>query len=248
VQLRPFHGAFLADIPGMVIQNLEIYGVISVSVPNVTIRNVRVLCDDPWFAVHQEDTAPNLTIEDTELAGTTTRCQDGVFATAEGTTLSRVNIHGVSDGFQPGGGAVVEDSWIHDLTFFPGDHVAAIGFDGGNVKPIVIRHNNLSDPNDSSNNLIATYSQNGPIADLTVEGNLLAGSGHEIWAGSLSGDGTQSGGCHDVRIVGNLFSTRFWPQGGSWGPVAGWSPTAPGNVWQDNKWADGPQAGKPVVP
>jgi hypothetical protein len=249
VKLKPFYGTFFADKQGMVIQDLEIHGVISVSAPDVTIENVRVVCAGPWFAIHQEDSAQNLTIKDTELtAPSGTKCQYGVMATANGTIMSRVNIHGVTDAVEPAGGDVLEDSWIHDLVFHPGDHVAAFGFDGGNNKPIVIRHNNLSDPTNSSNNLIATYSQNGPIANLTVEDNLLAGSGHEIWAGARSGDGTDTGGCHNVRVIGNLFSTRYWPKGGFWGPVAGYSPSAPGNMWRLNKWADGPNRGQSVIP
>jgi hypothetical protein len=244
---------FFAKNRGQLVQNLDITGSISVSASNVTIRNVRVNCNNGALAgaIHQGLGAENLTIEHVTIVGSATKqCQYGVLSSAKGTTVRYSNISLVTDAIAPYGDTIVEHNYVHDLTFFPGDHVAAFGYDGGNagVGPITIRHNTFDDPNNDGNNLIALYSQNGPIVNTTVDNNWLAGSGHIMWAGGYPADCSNSPGVHDVKITNNRFSTKYHPEGGSFSAVVGWCSHASGNVWSGNVWADGPKAGNPVTP
>jgi hypothetical protein len=241
------------DRNGMVIQNLDVTGQIHVTASNVTIRNVRVNCTNGAAAgaIHQARESQNLTIEHVTIIGSkTTQCQYGVLSSGKGTIVRASNISVVTDAISPYGDTVVEDNYVHDLTFFPGDHVAAFGYDGGNggVGPITIRHNTFDDPNNDGNNLIALYSQNGPVVNTTIDNNWLAGSGHIMWAGGYPADCSSSPGVHDVQITNNRFSTRYFPNGGSFGAVVGWCPHATGNVWSGNVWVDGAKTGKPVNP
>lgn len=244
---------YFAKDRGQVVQNLTITGSISVSASDVTIRNVRVNCNNgaPAGAIHQGIGAENLTIEHVTIVGSATKqCQYGVLSAAKGTVIRYTNISLVSDGIAPYGDTLVEHNYVHDLTFFPGDHVAAFGYDGGNdgVGPITIRHNTFDDPNNDGNNLVALYSQNGPIVNTTVDNNWLAGSGHIMWAGGYPADCSAAPGVHDVKVTNNRFSTKYFPEGGSFGAFVGWCPGAPGNIWSGNAWADGPKAFAPVTP
>jgi hypothetical protein len=51
-----------------------------------------------------------------------------------------------------------------------------------------------------------------------------------------------------VKITNNHFSTKYFPNGGSFSAVVGFCGRAPGNVWSGNVWADGAKAGQPVNP
>lgn len=242
---------YFAQRAGQLVQNLDIVGSISVSASNVTIRNVRINCNNGALAgaIHQGLGAQNLTVEHVTIIGSATKeCQYGILSAAPGTIIRSSNISLVTDAINPYGNVTVEDNFVHDLTFFSGDHVAAFGFDGGNAAPIVIRHNTFDDPNNDGNNLIALYSQNGPVINTTIDGNWLAGSGHIMWAGGYPADCSGSPGVHDVKITNNRFSTKYHPDGGSFSAVVGWCPAAPGNVWSENLWIDGPRAGQVVNP
>ena len=45
--------------------------------------------------------------------------------------------------------------------------------------------------------------------------------------------------------MNNYISTKFYPQGGYWGPFA-YIKSGNGNTFSGNVWADGPNAGKTI--
>jgi len=74
---------------------------------------------------------------------------------------------------------------------------------------------------------------------VTVERNLLAGGGYTIYAG----DGSRRPSA--VRVVGNVFSRRFFRSGGAYGPATAWCGSCPGAIWAHNVWEG---TGEPVRP
>lgn len=267
--LTRYDGTLNVYDAGTIIDGKEVYGSIRVLAPNVIIRNTRVHCQSPDFGIVQTggsdigSSGDNLLIEDTEIVGDgINKCQTGIAAAlpsgapvVHSLTVRRVNIHLVSDGIQPYDGLTVTDSYIHDLTYFKGatqsqdDHVAAIGYDGGNSSPFLIQHNTLDDQSpmpcpygpsihtcgSDPNNVIALYAQNGIVANMTVDNNLINGGGHCMWAGTYPIGNASS--AHDVRITNNHFGRAYFPNCGTYGYAVGWSP-APGSIWSGNIWDD----------
>lgn len=65
---------------------------------------------------------------------------------------------------------------------------------------------------------------------IQVRDNYLGGSGYVIYGG---GDGSKN-----VKITGNRITTRWWTNGGGFGPFASAPPAGSGNEVKDNTWAD----------
>lgn len=71
---------------------------------------------------------------------------------------------------------------------------------------------------------------------IEVSDNLLGGTGYVLYAGGVDSTG--------IKITGNKITTRWWTNGGSFGPVTAqpaWG--ANGNTQSDNTWADDYGAG-----
>lgn len=75
-----------------------------------------------------------------------------------------------------------------------------------------------------------------------VLNNYLGGGGYTIYAGTGS-----YGSVSDMAIMGNKFTTQWWPKSGYWGVLAA-GPTwgTNGNIWSGNTWADGASAGQGI--
>lgn len=75
-----------------------------------------------------------------------------------------------------------------------------------------------------------------------IRDNLVGGGGYPFYSGKNAG--TDADSVNNVQVIGNKVTTAYWPNGGAQGidgapPVWGTF----GNVWSDNTWADGPNAG-----
>ena len=68
-----------------------------------------------------------------------------------------------------------------------------------------------------------------PVANQTIENNLLAGGGYTIYAGNGHGNTTSN-----IVIKGNRFGQLYYPKGGQFGPDAYFNPAGKGNVWSGN--------------
>lgn len=86
---------------------------------------------------------------------------------------------------------------------------------------------------------IALFSSNGQPnqgsspGSILVDGNYLGGSGWCLYAGNALGN------CTNITITNNKFTTRYWSQGGSFGPATDVpSFGTNGNVTGGNIWAD----------
>lgn len=228
------NGSVTVDGDNTVLENVIISGAVDVTGDNVTIRNVRIVNDGDAWAIGMRRAA-NTTITDTEILPKSARLEVGikdVYGDATGTKITRTEIARTATGIQTAQG-LIEDNYIHDLAFREGDHVNGTTSNGSGT-PLTIRHNTIFNPQ-SQTDAISLFQDFGVEANRTVEDNLLAGGGYTIYGG----DG-QKGTSSNIVIRNNRISKRFFPRGGSYGPVTAFDPGGPGNVWSGNVWDDAP--------
>jgi hypothetical protein len=226
-----------ADTPGMVIENLDITGEINVSAPNVTIRRVRVTGGRPVgnadWAIVVRATAENLVIEDSEIGTPAGSAQDMACILNIGDsrpTMRRLNIHGCSAGISTGGG-LVEDSYIHDMSAVAGlSHVVGVASNGGGG--LTVSHNTILNTFDQTA-AIAFYQDFSEQSDNLVTDNLVGGGGYCFYGGAGPKGATRS-----IRFVGNRLTRSIFPSCGSYGVMASFTTTDPGNEFRGNIWDD----------
>lgn len=244
-RLTPYSGDLGVGTPGAVVEGMQVTGRIIVTAPDVTIRRTKVVPVGPAryssaegcsCGIMQQPSARNLVVEDTEIAASVAKpTEHGITGWGEGLTVRRVNVHGVEKGVIISTGARVSDSFVHGLMGFgrdPGGVVTA----GGDAD-VEIRHNTILNPTPNGA-AILFFDDLGPMVNIRIEGNLLAGGAHAFFAGVAEGS-------FDMRSIGNRFSRQFFPGSGAYGPIEEWNSAATGNLWRDNVWHD---TGEPVQP
>jgi hypothetical protein len=223
---------------GAVIEGVDAITEINVDADNVTIRDSRLTGNGEWGIIQRQGHT-GLRVENTEILGDGVhKVQTGILNQGSMVTIERVYIHTVSDGIQTDQG-VVADSFIDDIKEFPGDHCVNVS-SNGSPEPgmtLVIRHNTLLNPL-AQTSAISIYQDFGRAHDVTVEGNYLAGGGYALYGGK--GNYGQSS---NIRILNNVFSRKYHPNSGIFGPVTAYE-QGPGNVWSGNAT----DAGVPVTP
>ena len=153
--LKVHRGDLVITTPGTVIDGLDIYGFVTVKAANVTIKNSRVRGSGPGsfntgLINANHSAVKNLLIQDVTLVPDYPSVWiNGVLG--HDFTARRVNTYNVVDGFGiyningPAANAVVESSWVHDLSYFSPDpnhsdnqtHNDAIQIQGGTNITIV---------------------------------------------------------------------------------------------------------------
>jgi hypothetical protein len=166
---------------GQVITGKDFRGYVKVTGTNITFKNCIFRGGTP---------SGNNALLDTE-AGTNTVVEDSEFvplqpaATIDGlwtanTKLYRVNIHGTVDGMKAGNNTLVQDSYIHDMSWFASDPNQGGGpthndgvqaFDG--VSGVTLRHNTI----DMSTTKDANAALQDSASNVTVDNNWLDGGG-----------------------------------------------------------------------
>ena len=212
---------------GTVLENLEIHGSLTIDADDVLVRNVKVVSDDYW-PVRANGRGVRL-VRSTFVG--TAESQASLTGHFVG---RRLDLSGAGDGARMSGGRLV-DSYIHDLADFDGAHNDGIDAFG----PVKILHNTILVAMDQTSAIMLSEYGSTPDSNVLVKHNLLGGGGFSFYGGAPD---TAQG--HEV--VDNLFTTRFFRRAGYYGPVAFWR--ARGNVWENNRWADGPRAGRVVHP
>ncbi|MEZ4220378.1 MAG: right-handed parallel beta-helix repeat-containing protein [Polyangiaceae bacterium] len=214
---------------GQVFDAVELNARLYVDHKNVVIKRSR-LVGDQFYAVYVTIPAASLTVEDCEIVG-------GMEVQSDGFTARRNHVHAPAGGnkndgiFFGGSGALIEDNYIAGLHGGPGAHVDGIQPTSG--KGIVIRHNwieinNNNDPAALINAAIFFQPSKGPLADLTVECNMLNQTAG-FWPLRF-----ESGITGPIVVRGNRWAKGFQPSGPAY--VKG-STTV--TTWQDNAYVDG---------
>jgi hypothetical protein len=198
------------------------------------------------------------------------RMQYGIYSNATNTTVNRCNLYWGPDLLQVNNtGTVITNNYVHDMTFwsdtngpggFTGDHVDCLQMNAGTDNVLIknnnfecIRHDGTYMDQTSALALFQDFSPSIGYTNVQVDGNLLAGPvGGGAW--TYCGYETSKGGAPGTGVVysNNLFSYKPFSSGGA--PGSGFvlhSANQPwntnGNIWTNNTWYDGPNAGQ-IVP
>jgi hypothetical protein len=221
--LREHRGDLIVSTAGTVVEKLHVVGSIIVQAPNVRIRQTRVSPPTgAYWVIRQAPGAADLTVEHTELAGGD-NIHIGLSQEAAGLTVSRSTFTGVDTGVSVGSRASIGDSVFTRVD-------AGVGTSGG-ASQVTIRRNTITTRPTSVEAAIGLYTEKGSLTAIVVEDNRLAGGNYTFHVGE--GRGTQH-----ITAQRNRIARTVHPNGGRFGPVAGWDTRAVGNRWVDNVWDD----------
>ncbi|GAA4811476.1 hypothetical protein [Streptomyces ziwulingensis] len=138
----------------------------------------------------------------------------------------------------------LHDNYVHGLVPFRNNggewqHTDAVISGGGGRGRLVVRHNTLLNPvavDRGASAAVGLFADTGHVSDTVIDGNLLAGGAYALYGGGAGATG--------ITVTDNVFSTRYHPKSGFYGPVTAWNADGAGNVWRGNRLSDG----TPVTP
>jgi hypothetical protein len=253
---------------GAVLSGLRINGTVTFQGPNQTLAKSEVIAPPGDGAAIQLNAGSSVsapTIIDSFIhgplnsngacanQGTPQRSQYGIFGDSTPKTPITIvsnHIECFDHPLQLEAGDI-EDNYVHGITVNctggPGcsiDHADVLFSGGGVTQPLKIIHNTLLQDWTGGGCAgcagdIMLNNAFGMQSNRTIENNLLAGGNFVIYAGQASPPGTNN------VIRGNVFSTRYWPNSGVYGPVRD---ATSDNVFAGNTWSDGPKAGQTIEP
>jgi hypothetical protein len=151
----------------------------------------------------------------------------------------------VANAAEVGAHVIAEENLAEDFWSFPDDHVDGWQFGGGVTDVTVVRNKvRLQAPYGATGcysffNDFADYS----YSDVVFDDNYVAGGGYSVYLPKKTYSVT------NFKARGNRWSTEFADQCGDYGPVYPTDPMDPalnGNEWSDNRWLDGPNAGRVI--
>lgn len=193
---------------GQTISNKEFRGWVTVTGANITFSNCLFRGRDPQGANHAlfdtEGSTGTITVQDSEFSPAVPAPTVDDMA-ARNTTLYRVNVHGGVDGMKAQSNTLVQDSYFHDMTWFPSDpnqgggatHNDAVQtFD--NETNITLRHNNLD--MSTTQNANAAWQSSG--FNSRAENNWIDGGGCSI---NFAAQPLNGGTLQPMYVVNNRF-------------------------------------------
>lgn len=233
---RTNSGSITTSSAGQVIQNLNITGRITVNHNNVTIRNVKITSPNGIAITNIASGATGLLIEDVDLDGTgnTTGASAVDFRNY---TLRRANIHDFGEGPGCGGGATMEDSYLHDFTDQSASGAHQDGVQCESDDNNIVRHNTILMNRPNGTVLNAAIVFGGNTLNNTAEYNLVGGGGYTLYQGQAGGT-FRHNRWTEVLVPAGYFGPVYEPSN-----VGPWTPEAP----CDNRWIDGPNLGRAVA-
>ena len=219
---------------GTVLSGLSIPGVLTITASNVTVKNVQVVAGGT-FSIRLQHTT-GVTIENSTVSGqnaTTGRVNVAiadVYGDSTGMVIKDNNVSFFRTAMQISNG-LVQGNYIHNPGYIAGDHTNGVVTNGGNG-PMVIENNTIFNSLGQTDAISLDAATSGlPVANQTVENNLLAGGGYTIYAGNGHGNTTSN-----IVIKGNRFGQHYYPKSGQFGPDVNFNPTGKGNLWSGNFW------------
>ena len=216
---------------------------VNIQANNVTIRDVRNTSSGESLGGFAIRHGQNALIEDVTIAppASSPRLLVGIkdiYGDANGTVIRRADISGTSTAVQMDSGTLV-DSYIHDLRLQSGDHINGTTSNGGTTL-LTIQHNTVFNSFDQTD-AVSLFQDFGPQSNRVIDNNLLAGGGYTIYAGANAG---LTSTATNIAVTNNRISRMYFPNGGSYGPLAAYQP-GQGNSFTGNVWDD---TGAPVQP
>lgn len=217
VTLSP-SGDIVVTQAGAVISGLNIQGTVYIDAPNVTLENCKITSAS--FAVVQiASGVTGAVVQNCDINGVGSGNDGSSGILGQGTFVAN-NIYNVENGIAVEGASTIKDNYIHNLLASGSPHYDGIQIDGG-VSNVTIEHNTVINTfTQTSAIMIDNYF--GPISNINVDNNLLAGGGYTVYSDAQFSGGSISG----VSFTNNHMAS------GSWG-VTDFnqnSPTYTGNV------------------
>jgi hypothetical protein len=218
---------------GATVSGLSVDGSIDVSASNATVTGNEVTnSGQSSFGISLRHVT-NVTVSNNSIHGanaTSGRLMVGVkdvYGDSVGTTVEANNIYWAATGVQLSAG-LIDGNYIHDMGYIFGDHVNGTTSNGG-TSQLTISNNTILN-NMSQTDAVSLFQDNGPQANRTITGNLLAGGSYSLYAGSKPGSPATN-----IQVTGNVFSPTFFPKSGLYGPVAYYT-SGNGSTWSGNTW------------
>jgi len=191
-RLTPMEGTVVLETPGEIWEAIELTGTISVTADDVTIRNCRIHSTS-FFAISNEGS--NLLVEHCEIYGD---LDSYTGVAGSNMTLRRNDIHGFENPVVASSNAIVEECYIHDLSYAPGAHPDGVEW-GGSGSNSIVRRNRIMIGGDTGCVNVTPYG-GGEANDNTIEDNLFSGGTYSLYIRG-DGGGTVSG----VTVTGNIW-------------------------------------------
>jgi hypothetical protein len=234
---------------GTVINGVLLTGSIDVWANNVTIEN-SVIRAESWWGINLRSGFHGLKVLHCTIVGLPGRgpnngAEDyGVASDGFKVEVAWSNISEFGDAISMGNG-YIHDNYVHDLQTFIShgsnyyNHDDDVISNGGSG--LVVTHNTLLNQVSIKRGASASVGlfPEGAINNTTVTDNFIAGGSYALYGGGQTSK--------NAIITNNVFSTMYWPGSGYYGTNAYWH-RDPSNKWVNNRWADGPKAGRPVRP
>lgn len=191
---------------GQVITGLDVHGKVTIKGNNITLKNSIVRgpqgggCTNA-AAIDIQGTG--ITVQDTEVAiSKPTACIDGIWA--KDATLLRLNIHGSVDGVKTESNVTIQDSFIHDMSYFKSDPNQGGGDthnDGvqawADSSNLTLKHNTIQMNTTTDNSALQTSASN-----MHIDSNWLTGGGCTI---NIAAQATKAKSLSNIWITNNRF-------------------------------------------
>ncbi len=214
-------GSIKANVPGTIIDAVEVTGSIHVLADNVTITNSRINAEGTFYGIKIASGVRGLTVADSEIYG----ARSAAISYGE-YDATRLDIHSSRDGFLAGSNVTIRDSWVHDLQS-NGVGIRTIGGVGS-----TIWGNHIALADGSSGAAIELRADRKNLEHWLVQGNYLDGGRN-----TLKFDARR----HDAVNV--QFADNLW-MADSWGQSATYVRASP-SIWSNNRHSDGTEIASP---
>jgi Right handed beta helix region len=228
-------GDVVVTARGTLLSDLSITCNLIIDASDVTVRDVQVVTGG-YFGISLRHIT-GVTIEDSTISGQNptggrvNAAIDDVYGDSTGIVIDDNNISRFRTGVQVSTG-LIAGNYIHDPGYIQGDHTNGI-VATGTTKPLTIYGNTVFNDLGQTDDISLDASRSGQhVANKIVVDNLLAGGGYSIYGGNARHNPTSN-----IVIEDNEFGQLYYPQGGHYGPVAYFDPTAAGNIWSGNVWS-----------
>jgi hypothetical protein len=228
---------------------LDVRGCVRVAGSNSALRRSRVLADCQHMAIDVEAIGiSNVVFEDIEidLSGMGGRMNVRALS-GSGFTARRIHWHGGADCLHFGSNVVIEDSFCELPKLpeaYPGDpHLD--GFQSSGGSDVLIRHNTIRNPNNSTSVIInGTAPHIPPQFNVRIINNLMAGGGWTVYCNAHGQIPSATIEFRDNRISRSYFTFQgIKARGGYWGPMTDCKgvPGVETTVWDEDNTPVRPQ-------
>lgn len=228
VRLERMHGEVTLDRDGQVFENKLVTGTLVVDAKNVTIRNVKLIATDSYYAIKAfaHGTAAgrvkNLVLDHVEIDLNGNLGSHGI--AFDNYTMRHAYIHNGADCAALEDNVVIEDSFCtlgpdaNNDGWAEGDkwcstpfHLDGFQSDGGT--DLVLRHNTVRNPC-GQDSAILMSTNTAPISNVVIDDNLLAGGGYTVYCGTTGG-----GVAAHEQFTNNVISHIYFRHAGAFGPT-----------------------------